>query len=100
MMEPLETALAQVAVNLRAMIRDTRDELEAFRALANSLAADSQQLEARTHKQAEQLGARLRPVSRALPRPRAARPARPMPRAIWLASCVRFLTKAPRSCIR
>ena len=57
MMEPLETALAQVAVNLRAMIRDTRDELEAFRALANSLAADSQQLEARTHKQAEQLGA-------------------------------------------
>ena len=31
MMEPLETALAQVAVNLRAMIRDTRDELEAFR---------------------------------------------------------------------
>ncbi|MEO3693700.1 methyl-accepting chemotaxis protein [Roseateles paludis] len=44
-------------MNLRAMIRDTRDELEAFRALANSLAADSQQLESRTLKQAEQLGA-------------------------------------------
>ena len=42
---------------------------------------------------------RLRPVSRALPRPRAARP-EAHARAIWLASCVRFLTKAPRSCIR
>ncbi len=55
MVGQLQHALAQLAVNLRAVVRDVRDEVDHLRVSAHDIAAGNQDLSARTEAQAGSL---------------------------------------------